>query len=289
MRFAALGVAILALGVAIAAGAVALTRSGDDGGGEQGQQVGSKADVGLEEGEVGVAPSMPVTPSVETMTGELEGNTRTFRLTAAEFEQKIANFPIETATVWGYNGSTPGPTLVIREGEEIRVEITNDLPPTDPRGDMPPGPQPTSTTIHFHGTHMPNEDDGVAGISQPQPIGPGQVFIYQFTPEHAGSFAYHSHTDGAVQELRGLDGMLIVQPAGVERSERVDRDLRDDRAAVRPRGQRDESRARGRCLGAAVPAGHRRLSHLDHQRENRRGRRRGHDHPRGRAGAHAPL
>jgi len=190
------------------------------------QEVGPDADVGLDEGEAGVAPPKPVTPGVENLTGEVRDGVRVFELTASQFEQKIANFPVETAKVWGYNGSTPGPTIIANEGEEIRVEITNELPPTDPRGpSMPPGPSPTATTIHFHGTHMPNEDDGVAGISQPNPIPPGESFAYQFTPEHAGSFAYHSHTDGAVQELRGLDGMLLVLPSAVDPQERVDRDF----------------------------------------------------------------
>lgn len=103
--------------------------------------------------------------------------------------------------------------------------VRNELPQTDPLGAKPPDPQPTSTTIHFHGTHMPNEDDGVAGISQPDPIGPGETFTYQFTPEHSGSFAYHSHTDGAVQELRSLDGMLVIQPPAVDPRERADRDF----------------------------------------------------------------
>lgn len=216
---AAIGVSVLALVIAVTAGAIALAQG--DGG-----EVGPSADVGLEAGEEGVSPAIPVTPDGETLTGEVRDGVRVFELTAEEFEQKIANFPIQTATVWGYNGITPGPTLMAQEGEEIRVEITNNLPMTDPAGpQMPPGPRPTATTIHFHGTHMPNEDDGVAGISQPDPIPPGETYAYQFTPEHAGSFAYHSHTDGAVQELRGLDGMLLVLPPAVAVDERVDRDF----------------------------------------------------------------
>jgi FtsP/CotA-like multicopper oxidase with cupredoxin domain len=117
---------------------------------------------GKDAGQASVAPTVPETPSVETMMGAKSGNTRTYNLTASEFTQTIANFPLKTAKVWGYNESTPGPTLIAYEGETVQVNIDNEL--SDP------------TTIHFHGMHEPNEDDGVAGISQPDPIEPGQSY-----------------------------------------------------------------------------------------------------------------
>ena len=160
--------------------------------------------------EASVRPTIPMTPGVETLRGTLVRNTRTFEITASEFEQKLANFPIERARFWGYEGSTPGPTLLAWEGERIRFVLRNQLP--------------VPTTVHFHGMHMPNEDDGTAGISQINPVPPGGSHVYAFRPGHPGTFAYHSHTDGAVQELRGLDGFFIVLPREVPASERVDRD-----------------------------------------------------------------
>ncbi len=157
-----------------------------------------------------VRPTMPRTPSVKSLHGGRKGNVRTFRLTASQFTQKIANFPIKTVQVWGYNRSTPGPTLVANRGERIRVVIRNKLP--------------EPTTIHFHGAGAPNRDDGVAGISQPNPIGVGKRHVYSFIVHRAGTFAYHAHTDSAVQELRGLDGFLIVQPRRVPASQKVDED-----------------------------------------------------------------
>jgi FtsP/CotA-like multicopper oxidase with cupredoxin domain len=165
----------------------------------------------LEDRAVPAAPVVPETPSVPTLTGTLIGNTRAFELTASQFTQQIANFPIKTAQVWGYNGSTPGPTLIAYEGETVRITITNKLP--------------EPTTIHFHGMHEPNQDDGVAGISQPNPIQPGQTYTYEFAPGHQGTFAYHAHTDSAVQELRGLDGMFLILPRDVPADQRVDRDF----------------------------------------------------------------
>lgn len=155
-------------------------------------------------------PTVPTTPSVRTRRGTKRGRTRTFRLTASQFTQRIANFPIKTATVWGYNSSTPGPTLVAYRGERIRVILDNKLP--------------APTTVHFHGAGAPNEDDGVAGISQPNPIAPGASHTYAFGLARAGTFAYHSHTQSAVQELRGLDGFLIVLPRREPAAAKVDKD-----------------------------------------------------------------
>lgn len=163
-----------------------------------------------------VKPSIPQTPSVPTDFGQLQCSpgpapnianpappkrscTRVFHLTASAFEQKIANFPVQDVMVWGYNNSTPGPTLISYAGERVQIVVTDNLP--------------VPTTVHPHGLHQPNTADGVAGVSQPDPVMPGQTYTYPaFVPGHTGTFAYHSHTDSAVQELRGMDGAWVVLP-----------------------------------------------------------------------------
>jgi len=180
-----------------------------------------------------VAPTIPTTPSVSTYFGQLMctnaqqpdpqqpapgGCTRVFTLTAVQFVQQIANFPMKTATVWGYQGeglpapSTPGPTLISYGGERVQIRETNKLP--------------EPSTIHVHGLHQPNDADGVAGISQPTPIAVDQTFSYPaFVPGHVGTFSYHSHFDGAVQEQRGLDGMWDVLPRQEHQSVKADVDV----------------------------------------------------------------
>ena len=97
------------------------------------------------------------------------------------------------------------------EGERIVFKVTNDLP------------QPTS--LHPHGTHQPNEADGVAGINF-DPIDPGETREYPaYTPGHAGTFAYHTHTDTVTQEARGVVGMLTVLPERVRKKDKPDVDL----------------------------------------------------------------
>lgn len=161
-------------------------------------------------------PTIPSTPSVGNYWGTKKGNTRTFRITAEQFTQKIANFPIRTAQVWGYaapgqEASTPGPTLMAREGERIRFVVTNKLS------------EPTS--VHPHGTHQPNGADGVAGIDF-DPIKPGETRVYPaYKPGHAGTFAYHTHTNTATQETRGLAGQLIVLSKTIRKSQNPDVDV----------------------------------------------------------------
>lgn len=149
-------------------------------------------------GPRGVEPPVPITPDVGTLASTVVAGVREFHVTAQVFKQKIATFPFTTAEVWGYNGSTPGPTAISYEGETIRFIVTNNLP--------------EPTTIHFHGMHAPNDNDGVAGVSQPSPIPVGATFTYEFTPGHAGFFAYHAHTSSARQELKGLEGIFVVLP-----------------------------------------------------------------------------
>lgn len=155
-------------------------------------------------------PTLPVTPDVQDLPSQMVNGAREFHVTASVFTQQLATFPVRTAQVWGYNNSTPGPTAIAYEGEKIRFIVTNNLP--------------EPTTVHFHGMHEPNEDDGVAGISQTNPIQPGQTYTYEFTPGHPGFFAYHAHTDDAKQELKGLDGAFIILPRQERASEHVDRD-----------------------------------------------------------------
>jgi len=216
--------------ILLAAVVISVVAAGCGGSGGQSGSVAAGADVsskfGTQYEATGTGPmvasTVPQTPGVQTLMGTKQGNTRGYDLTAGQFEQKIANFPLKMVKIWGYNGGTPGPTLIAYEGERVRVTVKNDLPPTQLKPSMPP--KPTMTTVHFHGMHQPNEDDGVAGISQPNPIKPGQSHTYEFTPGHVGTFAYHSHTDGAVQELRGLDGFFIILPKRERKSVRVDKD-----------------------------------------------------------------
>ena len=98
---------------------------------------------------------------------------------------------------WAYNEQVPGPQIRVREGDRVRIMLTNKLP--------------ESTAIHFHGLELPNDQDGVPFITQP-PIKPGETFTYEFTVPNAGSHMYHSHHNADEQVSKGLLGAFIVEP-----------------------------------------------------------------------------
>ena len=95
----------------------------------------------------------------------------------------------------------------LRQGAPARLIVENQLG--------------QDTTVHWHGIRLPNNMDGVPGLTQP-PIRPGETFAYEFTPPDAGTFWYHPHVNSLEQLGRGLAGVLIVREA---EPIAVDRDL----------------------------------------------------------------
>ncbi|KAK0389312.1 hypothetical protein NLU13_2887 [Sarocladium strictum] len=98
--------------------------------------------------------------------------------------------------VIGINGQWPIPTIDANVGDNIVIDVHNNL-----------GNQ--STSLHFHGlfmngtTHM----DGPAQVSQ-CPILPGESMTYNFTINQPGTYWYHSHTISQYPD--GLRGPLII-------------------------------------------------------------------------------
>jgi FtsP/CotA-like multicopper oxidase with cupredoxin domain len=130
-----------------------------------------------------------------------------FRLVAEPVVRELA--PGSVAHLWGYNGSSPGPTIEAVEGDRVRIFVSNRLP--------------EHTTIHWHGILLPSGMDGVGGLTQPQ-IQPGETFVYEYTLKKSGTFMYHPHADEMVQMGLGMMGLLIVHPKDPG-FRRVDRDF----------------------------------------------------------------
>lgn len=98
--------------------------------------------------------------------------------------------------VWSYNGLVPGPEVRVKQGDEVRVRLVNNLP--------------EPTTIHWHGIRLPNAMDGVPDLTQ-KAVNPGEEFDYRFRVPDAGTFWYHTHLRSWEQMARGLYGPLIVE------------------------------------------------------------------------------
>ena len=130
-----------------------------------------------------------------------------FHLVAEPVVRELA--PGMKANLWGYNGSSPGPTIEVVEGDRVRIFVTNKLP--------------EHTTVHWHGVLLPSGMDGVGGLTQPH-IPPGKTFVYEFTPQRSGSHMYHPHADEMTQMAMGMMGLFIIHPRD-PRHMRVDRDF----------------------------------------------------------------
>ena len=139
-------------------------------------------------------PLPMLTPDVPDLPCELDGAVKVFRLKPEPMKLKIA--PFKTIDVWGYNGSCPGPTIQVTQGDRVRIIVENRLP--------------ESTSLHWHGLEVPIEQDGVPWISQ-KPIPPGGTYTYEFTVHQEGTFFYHAHS--AMQEMIGQLGMFVAHPA----------------------------------------------------------------------------
>lgn len=147
-----------------------------------------------------------ITPNGWTLPHRMKNGWKEFHLVAEEIEHEFA--PGSRATCWGYNGTTPGPTIEAVEGDRVRMFVTNRLP--------------EHTSIHWHGILLPPGMDGVGGLSQPH-IKPGETFAYEFELNQHGTHMYHPHADELVQQAFGLMGMLVIHPRDGEEVP-IDRD-----------------------------------------------------------------
>jgi CopA family copper-resistance protein len=95
------------------------------------------------------------------------------------------------------NGTVPGPLVRLKEGQKVRLSVTNHLD--------------EETSIHWHGLLVPFEMDGVPGVSFPG-IKPGETFVYEFTVRQSGTYWYHSHS--GLQEQEGHYAPIVIDPAG---------------------------------------------------------------------------
>jgi FtsP/CotA-like multicopper oxidase with cupredoxin domain len=138
-------------------------------------------------------PRLIVAPDIPDLPFSMDGNVKVFHLIPQPVKRRIV--PWKTLDVWGYNGSCPGPTIQVQQGDRVRILVENRLP--------------ESTTMHWHGLEVPMEQDGVPYISQ-KPIAPGETYAYEFTVHQEGTFFYHAHS--AMQEMIGLIGMFISHP-----------------------------------------------------------------------------
>ena len=119
-----------------------------------------------------------------------------FRLQAGPVDARLLPDGNGMTRMLGFNGSTPGPELRMRQGDRVSLAFENGLG------------QPSA--IHWHGIHLDNAMDGVPDLTQAA-VPPGATFHYTFDVPYAGTYWYHAHHRSWEQVARGLYGALIVE------------------------------------------------------------------------------
>ena len=108
-----------------------------------------------------------------------------------------------------YNGSIPGPTLKVKEGSEIVVDIEN-------QGDM-------EATVHWHGLRLDNRYDGTHQVQHPMAV--GDRFTARVSFPDPGVYWYHPHIREDYGQEMGLYGNVLVEPADADHWPAVNRDI----------------------------------------------------------------
>lgn len=125
---------------------------------------------------------------------EVVDGVKVFKLRAAPVSWEVA--PGKVRQAFAFNGIVPGPVIRVNEGDAVRIVVENRLP--------------ESTAVHWHGMDLPNDQDGVPGLTQPE-IEPGESHTYEWEAISPGTHWYHSHMHGE-QEGKGMYGSLEVVP-----------------------------------------------------------------------------
>ena len=99
----------------------------------------------------------------------------------------------------GINGTVPAPLIRLREGQNARLTVINQLD--------------EDSSIHWHGLLVPPQFDGVPGVSFPG-IKSRSTFVYEFPVKQSGTYWYHSHS--GLQEQLGHYGPIVIDPADTD-------------------------------------------------------------------------
>jgi blue copper oxidase len=135
---------------------------------------------------------MPIPPQLTGTTDSAGVLVYELKASAGQHAELVAGLRTPT---WGYNGAVLGPTLRAPQGKPLRFEILNGLD--------------QSTTVHWHGAHIPGAVDG----GPHNLIAPGKQVTVSFTlNQPAASLWYHPHPDGRTgpQVFAGLAGFLWI-------------------------------------------------------------------------------
>ncbi len=127
----------------------------------------------------------------------LDDGTKVFRLVAEIIDWEVE--PGKIVEGWAYNGQIPGPMIHVDVGDRVRVHVENHLP--------------MGTDVHWHGVRVPNDQDGVAPLTQPLILS-GETYTYEFDADEPAIGMYHPHHHGQMKLPNGMFGVFLIGQLG---------------------------------------------------------------------------
>ena len=134
---------------------------------------------------------LPIPPLLE---GTEKNGVLHFNLQVQAGEREF--YPGAVSSTLGYNGNYLGPTIRVQRGDNVRIDVENQLN--------------EATTVHWHGAHVPAKMDG--GPHQQVPANSSWQASFPIDQE-AATLWYHPHLipTTAEQVYRGLAGLFIIE------------------------------------------------------------------------------
>ncbi|HEU4469337.1 MAG TPA: multicopper oxidase domain-containing protein [Nitrososphaeraceae archaeon] len=126
---------------------------------------------------------------------------RQFTLIVEENQKIPVTYEGHMLDAWTFNGTIPGPTIRVTEGDLVRIRVINSNENSNPH------------SLHTHSVHYAKNDGVSMGGYPGGAISPGRSFTYEFVAQPYGVYPYHCHVDPIADHInRGLYGMMIIDP-----------------------------------------------------------------------------
>jgi FtsP/CotA-like multicopper oxidase with cupredoxin domain len=149
--------------------------------------------------------------------GENGQTTREFTLIIEENQNITISNAGHYFDAWTFNGTVPGPTMRMTEGDLVRINVINSEY------------NKHTHSLHMHSIHTAEMDGVAAPVSSNSNgnnmkstgdvfydsgmISPGKSFTYEFVAQPYGVYPYHCHVNPVADHInRGLYGMMIIDP-----------------------------------------------------------------------------
>jgi FtsP/CotA-like multicopper oxidase with cupredoxin domain len=127
---------------------------------------------------------------------------------------------------WTFNGTVPGPTMRMTEGDLVRVNVINSKESKHTHSmhmhsihtaemDGVATPLSSNSQGHLHGVAQDNNMNttSLGDVYESGMILPGKSFTYEFVAQPYGVYPYHCHVNPIADHInRGLYGMMIIDP-----------------------------------------------------------------------------